>query len=264
MAKIPGDSTSYWESQSPEQLDAFLQAAKKKRGAAQDAKLPFNEPLSAGDIAYWGCLASWSPPEAAALTLGKDPRKADEESLLAAAEISPLAKSYIRLRDRVLRAVQAGELSSPITPPKFIQWAQREGISLAKDLATAVTKRFGKIEDWKKIREDNERLNRRVSELEAVLSAPDAGGTDVQSDRPLQTRERDSLLLIMITCAINSGHQPRARSDFARRISEQLEQLGMRLCEDTVRNHLTTAAELLPGDWQEKIAVEKRKTGRGR
>jgi hypothetical protein len=69
----------------------------------------------------------------------------------------------------------------------------------------------------------------------------------------LKARERDSLLSILIACAIKRyDYRPGIRSDVPRQISQQLERWGLPLSEDTVRNHLTKAAELLPGDWQKR------------
>ena len=238
---------------SPKQVEDLVWDERERRAAAEDAELPFSEPLSADDIAHWGCLASWSLLEAVALSLGKDPLKVDQESLTAAAEVSPLAKRYNRLKDRVLRAEQTGELSNPISPPKYIEWAQREAICLPNDIEVAVGLRFGRLEDDRSIRDANTQLIRRIGQLEALLSAQGMVNTQTPSDHPLRARERDSLLLIMIACAINPyNYRPEVRSDVPKRISQQLERWGMPLSDDTVRNHLTKAAELLPGNWKER------------
>ena len=253
----------YLKSLPPRQLQDLVHEEIERRAAAEDAKQPFNEALSSDDVQHWCGLACWSLPEAVTLTLGKDPCKAEGETLAAAVKLSPLAKKYVRLKDRVVRAEQAGELSDPISPARFIEWAQREAISVPKDLMEAVTRRCGKIEDDKSIRETNERLIRRVGELEAILASQHQEGTgegNRRSDRPLLTRERDSLYSILIACAIIPyNYRPGIRSDVPTRISQQLERWGLPLSDDTVRNHLTKASEMLPGDWQKRSAYQKKR-----
>jgi hypothetical protein len=240
----------------PEELDELVRGEKEKRAHEQDAGRPFNRPCSAEDLGHWGTLLLWSLDEAIALSLGLDPQHASWMSIAPQVRVSPLAKKYSQLRERVSRAEQGGELSNPISPHKYMEWARRNMIEVSKVLAEEIVARTGRIQDYESICAANAKLTQRISELEAILTAESdklgSGGANVV-DRPLETRERESLQSILIACAIKPyNYSPSMRSAVPRQISEDLERLGLPLDEDTVRKHLAKAAELLRGDWQKR------------
>jgi hypothetical protein len=186
-----------------------------------------------------------------------EPQQASWKEIAPLVDVSPLAKRYSRLRERVLRAEQAGELSDPISPHKYIEWAQRNTIEVPKVLVDKIVARSGRIQDYESVCDANAKLTQKISELEAILAAERdklRSGAGSAVDPLLETRERESLQLILIACAIKSyNFRPGMRSAVPRQISEDLERLGPRLDQDTVRNHLCKAAQWLPGDWENRI-----------
>ncbi len=93
---------------------------------------------------------------------------------------------------------------------------------------------------------ENQSLKRRIIELE---SAPvKQAAVDAPTERPFGTRERDSLLKLVIGIAVKGyGHDPKAsRTGTAREIAGDLQLLGIPLDEDTVRKFLSDAKALLP------------------
>ncbi len=71
---------------------------------------------------------------------------------------------------------------------------------------------------------------------------------DAPTEKPFGTRERDSLLKLVIGIAVKGyGYDPKAsRTGTAREIAGDLQLLGIPLDEDTVRKFLTDAKALLP------------------
>lgn len=88
-----------------------------------------------------------------------------------------------------------------------------------------------------------ESLSLRVSELEASPGKP-------TPEKSLTTRERDSLLKLVVGMAIKGyNFDPNAgRSPTTKEIAGDLALVGLPLDEDTVRKYLAEARELLPRD----------------
>ncbi|MEJ6005772.1 hypothetical protein WG899_09455 [Paucibacter sp. AS339] len=107
-----------------------------------------------------------------------------------------------------------------------------------------------------------EHLRLRIAELtppgnkdetESDAPAPDANvpRPNDQIERPLSTKERNTLLRLVAGMAIDSyGFDPKAaRSSTARQIAEDLARHGINIDEDTVRNYLKEAkATILPAN----------------
>jgi hypothetical protein len=92
------------------------------------------------------------------------------------------------------------------------------------------------VADLKRLNED---LKNKLAELEL-------GGRKKLGN--LDIRERESLLKLVIGMAIDGyGFDRKAnRSPTARELSDQLQRLGLTLSDDTIRNYLTEAKELVP------------------
>jgi hypothetical protein len=73
----------------------------------------------------------------------------------------------------------------------------------------------------------------------------------VKEEKPLTTRERDTLLKLVIGMAVDGyGHNPKAaKSNVPKEIADILADLGMSVSDDTVRKYLKQAAEtVLPAE----------------
>ena len=224
---------------SPEELKALVQTEREKQAHDRDAKRPFNRPSSAEDIAHCGALPLWHLEEAIALSLGMEPQRANWKKIAPLLGVSPVAKKYSRLRERVLRAEQAGELSNPISPHTYIEWAQRNMIEVPKELVENVVARSGRILDYNSVCDANAQLTQRVRELETA---------DATREKPLKTKERDSLLKLVIGMATAFyGYNPdELRSKCAGEVASELERVGISLNADTIRKYLKEGAEFLP------------------
>lgn len=92
-----------------------------------------------------------------------------------------------------------------------------------------------------KLSASNQALMARIRELEE--RPPVNNGTD------LGPRERENLLRLIITMAVDGyGYDPKARrSPIARELSDIMLRRGMSLSDDTIRNLLKEAKDLIPG-----------------
>jgi hypothetical protein len=78
---------------------------------------------------------------------------------------------------------------------------------------------------------------------------------EVGENRPLATRERESLDSILLVGAIRGYGYPAKRNSASSRISGDLALLGLDLSDDTVRTHLKRAAEPLRPDWRARLGL---------
>lgn len=229
----------------------------------------FHQPHATADIEHWSKLAHWTLDEAVALSFGKAPEVVHWQIVSKFLLLSPFAVQYGRRRELALRAAQWKQLYDPVLPGIFLAWAQRLEIELPVALVEAVQKR-GPIRDWKSLYDESEAahlekekkwaavdaskdrliaakdriaavLETRVRELETQRTTP-------SSEKPLSTRERESLLKLVIGMACGGyGYDSTARrSEQTAAIADDLLRAGVPLDADTVRKWLREAAELLP------------------
>ena len=88
------------------------------------------------DFEYWKTLPYWSVEEAVCLLLGFDPESIDSGQILSLPYEKP-EKPYDeikRLKERVTRAMRAGNLPEDWSPPDLIKWASEQNIPVPSDL----------------------------------------------------------------------------------------------------------------------------------
>jgi hypothetical protein len=257
-----------------EKREALYRAELTKQQDEESAKAElaeaqrfFNQARAVADKNHWSRAAFWSLDEATALSLGREPKLVKWENVQEYTQASPFAHKYERLRDLILRAQQARQLTDPTPPGFYIAWARRNDVDFPADLEAAVVARGRQIGDWKskydelssvydallsqldkllqQVQIDQEikrNLQERTAQLEATLNAapkPDFG---------LHGKERESVLRLIIGMAVAGyGYDPRAtRSKEVSEIASDLTRAGVPLTDDTVRKWLKAAAELLP------------------
>jgi hypothetical protein len=186
-------------------------------------------------------------------------------------EVSRFALAYQRRRDLALRATTWDQLFDPILPGIFLAWAKRNRLDVSPELEAAVAVHRTQVADWKTLYdkkteaydelqrefEDVCRTNRentqmieslanRVRELSEREQARE--NAPATSEKSLSTRERDSLLKLIIGMAVvGYGYDPTAaRSEQPAEITSDLAAAGVPLDVDTVRKWLKQAVELLP------------------
>lgn len=245
----------------PEELQALVDLENEKvdaewkaRSDYEENQRVFNKPDAVADFDYWSRMPHWTLDEALALSFGKAPEVVSWKVVQPHIQVSQFARNYARRRELAVRALQWKQLSDPVLPGIFITWAKRTQFEFPTELEAAVAANGQVIEDWKSLYDKlcasiNERIGectRLRRELEALKSQRAISA----EAKPLLTRERDSLLKLVVGMAVQGyGFQPReARSPVPSEIASDLNQLGIGLDVDTVRKYLKEGAELWPPD----------------
>ncbi len=266
------------EIKKPEEIRALFEAERAKYRPQektnvdpQEQRRFFNLPAAAADFKHWSKAAHWTLDEAVALSFGKAPEVVNWKSVEPYEDVSPFAKRYRQVRDLALRAAQWQQLFDPMLPGIFLAWAERADIAVPPELVAAVKARGVQVADWKTlydqllarhkelaklnsatieqqrltIAELNELSSSLANEIAAVRAAAAA---DSPKGREIGTRERDSLLKLVIGMAVGGYRYDPAqkRSDKLPEIVSDLERAGVPLDADTVRKWLKQAADLLP------------------
>jgi hypothetical protein len=262
-----------------ELYEAELAKHEQELATLQEAGLPWNQPSARADFEHWSKASYWSLEEAVALSFGRSPVQVGWETMKLYTHISPFARAYEQKRDLVLRAKGVQQLYEPVIPTFFLAWAKRIGIEVDKDLVAAVEARGEQIADWKTrfdelegnfnrllgvandfretastqieklqgmvatLTEERDQLLRRLEEANR-----DRSSRDEQKEKVLGTRERETLLRLIIAMAVDGyGYKPGSgRSGVTADITSALDHCGLHLDADTVRKWLKEAAELLP------------------
>jgi hypothetical protein len=211
-----------------------------------EAERPFNQPHARADVSRWAKMAYWTPDEAVALSLGRDPVIANWETVQQLVAESRFASRFAAQREIVLRAKAMGQLRDKTAPALFLAWAERMQFPMPDDLVDSVKSVGTPATDWKKLFDQSqlkvEALTARLEELEREKPTAE---TEL-----LDPRERESLLKLVIGMAIGAyRYDPSAkRSSIVSEIAGDQHLIGLSISEDTVRRHLANAKELLPGD----------------
>lgn len=184
----------------------------QKRNSRDELLWPLD--LDDHGCVHWSQCAHWTLHEAVALSLGGDPIALDKDSLMDCLDVDlPVVWEYRRRTDLVNRAREAGELSDPTPPGRFLKWAKRRALEYPK-------------------------------ELEEALEAH--GHTLVDGKKELGTRERQSLQKIIYgMAAAKYGYKPNGiKSSAVQNICSDLAEQGVGVGDDTVREVLRAGAEL--------------------
>jgi hypothetical protein len=254
------------------------------RREQEERSLFFHQPWAKADFSHWSKAAHWTLDEAIALSFGKAPEHVTWQKVASLTVISPFAGQYARRRDLALRAVHWEQLFDPVLPGIFLAWCERLKLPVPAELTVAVEECGVQVADWKGLYEEgraswektygelsrllersqadakdnhakwldlSERKDQLISRLKeriAALECDSSQSAEPVAERSLGTRERDSLLKLVIGMAIvGYGYDPAAkRSEQPQAIADDLAIRGLMIDVDTVRKWLKASAELLP------------------
>ena len=249
----------------PDELQALCDAAFKKLleeervdSEREEQERFFNQPYARANIAHWSKAAHWTLDEAIALSFGKAPEVVTWERIRPLLHISAFAVQYDRVRDLALRAIQWKQLYDPVLPDIFVAWVKRNDLPFPSDLEAALVGRGVQVARHDQIKSNNEELAETLREVIEARAAAEAHAVELQSkldialqsERPVSTRERESLLKLVMGMAIACyKFDPKAsRSTVCSAIVSDLETVGISLDVDTVRKWLKVAAETVSVD----------------
>ena len=234
----------------------------------QEAELFYNKPFAQADYRHWSRAPYWTLDEAISLTFGKDPRIVAPDKFLEFSHQDGFVKKYLELNDIVNRARKMKLLTDPIQPSVYIIWAKQSGYEIPADLESAIVNNAAHTTDWKlehdklkevmaeKLRLTEARLHDIETEAANATQCKDTRIEQLKAQleeataKPLGTRERETLLKILIGMAVGGyGHDTKSsRSSTVSEITSDLEKVGLSVSDDTVRKWLNEAAGQLPSE----------------
>ena len=255
----------------------YTQALREMQKALPGAHEPVerlafhNLPRAKPDLEFWSKASVWTLEEATALSLGRDPGFINWKSMESQTLISSFAHAYKNVRELVLRAKQVGQLFEPVLPGFFIAWAKRIEIYFPPELEELIRAKGHQIANWQdmynqirtELGEHQESTGRLLAGKDRVVAVKDEEIAQLREriealladshqrsaqDKPLGTREKESLLKLIIGMAKKGySYDPgAARSEAIPDIVGDLQRCGVALDQDTVRKWLREAAALLP------------------
>ena len=160
-----------------------------------------------------------------------------------------------------------GQLFDPVAPSKFLAWAKERKIALAKELVNRAVNSGLSLKSWQdRFKEQKDALREAKSEIDTLRQQQQANQDNLQvngSDKPLDTKERDSVLKLLIAMAVGGyGYDPRqSRTPVTKDIQDDIQALGLSMDGDTVRKYLKKGAELISPDALENL-IRKPNSGK--
>ncbi len=205
---------------------------------------------AAPNYQFWTRLPVWGHADAAALVIGRDPRKSTEMVVydyasddVAKAERAAVVGAYKDMRDLLGAAVRLGQLSEHETPERVMQWLDRRGISYPEELKEAL--QFAA--DGEKSPDDEvARLRERVAKLEAEIAklreTRSSGELAEITSSGTTKRLRSHQKLVLAMAIDKFRHDPRAeRGTAVTNILNALARVGLKLDAGTTLSILRDA-----------------------
>jgi hypothetical protein len=197
------------------------------------------------DFAYWAKMADWTEEEAASLFLGLNPDfMADLELTYGAA--TEYAAEYFSLQNLASRATERRHIPYPYSPARWLTWAKECNLPIPPALEEEILRWDGA--SGSAVSADRARIVELEAQLAELTAKADSGSSGTTVAPSVGTRERDSMLTLIIAMAVKGyGFNPAAkRSDSIKDIVSDIEKCGLSLSDDTVRRYLRDGVELLP------------------
>jgi len=219
------------------ELSTLFQKARAQEASDQSALAElkdqqrfFHDPQADADFDHWSKMASWTPDEATALSLGKAPEVVSWEKIKPHVSESPFADQYAKRRNLVLRAGDAKELGASILPGEFVAWADRKAIAVPAELKNAVRAAQQDVEDWERLETERDALKEKVANME--------------KEKPFASRERNTLYKIILGMAKKKYRydDDAKRQHASVAIAEDLKECGLSVTAQTIRDHLRNAS----------------------
>ncbi len=208
----------------------------------QDKYLFFNQLDANADFEYWCKFSGWTLEQAIALSLGKDPKKVNSNSISIYLPHSPFAAEYIRRRELITHEMRSLLIDGKITPDHFITWAKHNNIDISKELEEVISNRQEFV-DWRKKYSDlerlhndlknandtnlvslqqknshqNEQINKLTKEKESLIAQikvykQEKSATAIK-EKPFHPREKETLLKIIAAISVDAyGYDPTSKN----------------------------------------------------
>lgn len=215
--------------------------------------------MSEVDLNYWCRMSQWKIEEALLLSIGKDPEENKNDFGVPLTTIlydQPDVRHYGEIKKVVIRAIESGELTDPISPIEYVKWSKKYIVNFPEDLAEVVFA-IAEETDWeaKYLELENQFAEYRK---ENSKNSEEVENKSVEENtlpqKILSTRERNTLLKLVIGIAIEQyAYDPnKSRNEAASQISSDLVRHKISIDPDTIRKYFKQAIEVLPIDFSVK------------
>ena len=227
-----------------------FQKLSTRKQAEIEAKHYFNQPEALATdniIEFWSRAELWTLGEAAALINGRNPAVITEDAI---EDNHSEIKIVVALKETLVlleRARLAGILYRTNSPKALISWLELKHIKIPQKLKDLALLRSATPFT---VAAENGRLKEKLAALEAKPASIETADDSIKVEKPIGTRERESLLKLILGMAI-IGYSYDPKSAKSREISEiasDLQIAGLALDPDTVRKYLDEAKALFSDD----------------
>ena len=137
LYRLVGELRALDKSAVEERYRAHCRAAEDSERRLEEEKDKsefFNLPGAQADLSPWKRKEHWHPEEAVALSLGKNPKIVNPETLSQLRRpMSPFVSKFRAGMETLQRAISAGHIPTPLKRREFIAWAVNEGLSLPSE-----------------------------------------------------------------------------------------------------------------------------------
>ena len=240
----------------------------------------FEEPHAMAEFKYWVLQPDWSLEEIVALSLGKDPRVVSDDKFVHGTRGTEFSAAYSTRLKTVVRHHAAGELKERTRPAKVIEWAEEFDFPLPQELVELVRqlqqKRMRKRNPLAATIEasapehavaapqplsihhaESENIPREPGKTsdaptEALSDQSAANEPEIldPEEQPFHPKHRKTLLILVAAMVIKS-YRYKSGMDMGaltRTIEAHLDDLGVQMHRDTIRNCVRSGIKMLEGN----------------
>ena len=203
------------------------------------------EALASAEVfEFYSRAEYWSLGEAAALINERNPKVITHDHIEndnSRTAISKALKGTLELLDRAERIGTLNRLNRPLD---LIQWTMLKDIQMPSRLVELTLARGKNFYD---IQAENTKLKAEITQLELLLTPKPISEIKQQTEKPIGTRERSTLLKLFIGLALsNYGLDPKSSDQIkATEIKSDLDLKGINFDDGTIRKYLDEAKQLL-------------------
>lgn len=215
--------------------------------------------LDDSNAAHFAKMPHWTFEEAIALLLGKNPTVALQKNRFNPDSAFTQQIEYRELEQIFSRSAHMIGYSDEYRPQDVLAWALHFEVEVPSILIEKVEKFHGSLEQWNPRKGFMAAWSKpsTVESNPARIEPIDVKPPSESATGNLGTRERDTLLYLIGTMAVSKyGFTPKKRNSAATAILKDMTDIGVEpMSEDTVRNKLKEASDLIP---QSYFSKEKR------
>lgn len=248
---------------SAEEIQNLVNEEKSKEKKEELAKGFFFDRLSAdANFQEWYRMPNWSIEEALALSLGKDPKIVNPDSLdnysnynhnfNSHHKSSTLYKDYKLRMETLIRFINAKKMSMHPTPLEFIAWAQENDFSIPEELKNLIHKRWIRSNGLKP---ENETLQEEFQKIKSLYEELKNQQIKEENEEKLNPKIKTSLHTLILVMAIEKyRYNPEAEKNISTtNIRSAVERYGLKIDDNTIRARLDEAYNEL----KTKITLQK-------